>query len=205
VDSERQSTTRHSLLARVRDLSDAAAWQDFVECYTPGIYSWSCRFGLQESDAADATQTVLMKLVEALRSFDYNPERGRFRGWLKTVTRNVATDVMRTWRDRGIGGSTILPWDGLEQSDPADALLLQVENAYREELLRRAGVAVRMKVKPKTWDAWDQTCNVQRPAAVVARELGVTVADIYVARSRILKMLREEVQRLEAEDEEGTK
>ena len=196
--SREESTTRLSLLMRVRDLSDAAAWQDFVECYAPRVFSWCCRLGLQESDAADATQSVLLKLVEGLKSFDYDPKKGRFRGWLKTVTRHVATDVARTWRERGTGGSgEIAELDTLAQADPAESLLQEIEAAYQQELLRMASVTVRLRVKSNTWEAWRLTSEENFPAPDVARRLEMTLGDIYVAKSRVLKMLREEVQRLE--------
>lgn len=195
------AATRLSLLLRVRDLSDAAAWQDFVECYTPGIFQWCCRFGLQESDAADATQLVLMKLVRELQQFEYRPERGRFRGWLKTVTRNVTLDLVKSWKERASGGSSEFRFDSVDQQDPAELLLQEVERALQMELLRRASLSIQLRVKATTWQAWHLTTNEGIAAPLVAERLQMPVAEVYVARSRVLKMLKEEVRRLEEEDE----
>jgi RNA polymerase sigma factor (sigma-70 family) len=198
VNGEQNSATRQSLLLRVRDLSDRAAWQDFVECYAPRVFAWCLRFRLQEADAADATQTVLMKLVEGLRSFEYDSERGRFRGWLKTVTRHVSADVARGWRERGTGDSQFLETlHNLEQPAAADALLEEVELGYQKELLRRAAVSVQVRVQPKTWDAYRLTCEQELSASQVAAQLGMPVSEVYVSKSRVLKMLREEIRRMD--------
>lgn len=198
VSSEQNTSTRQSLLLRVRDLSDRGAWQDFVECYAPRVFAWCRRFNLQDADAADATQIVLMKLVEGLRAFDYDSQRGRFRGWLKTVTRHVAADVARSWRERGTGDSQFLiTLENLEQPDAADALLKEVEQGYQRELLRRAGMAVQVRVQPKTWEAYRLTCEEQVAAPQVAEQLAMPVSEVYVSKSRVLKMLRDEIRKLD--------
>jgi RNA polymerase sigma factor (sigma-70 family) len=195
---ERNSATRQSLLLRVRDLSDREAWQDFVECYAPRVFAWCRRFNLQDADAADATQTVLLKLVEGLRSFDYDSGRGRFRGWLKTVTRHVAADLARSWRDRGTGDSQfLLSLENMEQPNAADSLLEEVERGYQRELLRRAGMTVRVRVQPRTWEAYRLTCEEQVAAPDAAERLGMPVSEVYVAKSRVLKMLREELRKID--------
>lgn len=199
--SDPSASTHASLLLRVRDFSDARAWQDFVECYAPGIFDWCRRFGLQDSDSADATQMVLIKLASELRSFEYDPRRGRFRGWLKTITRNVTTDLMRTWKERAAGGSTFAPTEPAPESDPASILFEEVEKGYQAELLRRAAANVQLRVKPATWSVWQMTCEQEIDARDAASRLGISIGDVYVAKSRILKMLREEVARLESEDE----
>ncbi len=203
MSGEQSSATRKSLLWRVRDLSDRAAWQDFVECYAPRVFAWCLRFRLQDADAADATQIVMMKLVEGLRSFEYDLERGRFRGWLKTVTRHVAADVARSWRERGTGDSEfLLTMEKLEQPDAADSLYEEVELVYQRELLRRASIAVQLRVQPRTWDAYRLTCEEHIAAPQVAHQLAMPVSEVYVAKSRILKMLREEIRKMD-NDEEG--
>lgn len=200
--SDDNSATRQSLLLRVRDLSDHTAWQDFVECYAPRVFSWCCRFGLQEADAADATQMVLMKLVEGLRAFDYDAQKGRFRGWLKTVTRHVAADVIRSFRERGSGDThVVLKLEAIEQPDAAAALMEEMELAYQQELVRRAGHNVRLRVQSKTWDAYRMTCEELLSATEAATTLQMPVSEVYVAKSRVLKMLREEVRLLDEDSE----
>lgn len=192
-----ESATRLSLLLRVRDLTDEGAWRDFVECYAPRVYQWCCRLGLQEADAADVAQSVLLKLVSGLQSFEYLPQRGRFRGWLKTVTRHVVCDLERQSRSRG--------WDCFAESSgvvdrgpsPADQLHAELEAAHQAELLRTATVNVQPRFSKVNWRAYELTCQDGLAAPEVARQLGMTIAEVYVAKSRILKSLRAEVQRLE--------
>ena len=88
TDSDSGGQTRPSLLLRLRDAADAASWQTFAETYAPLIYRHCRRHGLQDADAADVTQEVLDQVVRSIRTFEYRPERGRFRDWLGTVTRH---------------------------------------------------------------------------------------------------------------------
>ena len=132
--------TSYTLLTRVRDVSDQQAWQEFVECYAPKIFLWCRRFHLQESDASDVTQEVLVKLVGAMQSFVYDPARGSFRGWLKTITTNAVSDLGRTWqRDGRPGGDARLVQllESLEDPEAVKALEEVIEGAHRQLIRRR--------------------------------------------------------------------
>src|SRR5262249_4258846 len=91
--------TRASLLLRIRDPGDTVAWQAFVDVYGPLIYRHCRRRGLQDADAADRTQEVLLQVSPAIQTFEYRPEQGRFRDWLGTVTENK----VRTFLTRQAG------------------------------------------------------------------------------------------------------
>jgi RNA polymerase sigma-70 factor (ECF subfamily) len=100
---ENQKSSAHTsltLLMRLQDLEDHEAWTVFVQRYTPVIFAWCRRHHLQESDASDVTQDVLVKLMRSMQTFQYTPARGRFRGWLKTVTANAIRDSKRSWAER---------------------------------------------------------------------------------------------------------
>src|SRR3954451_10319680 len=88
--------TRASLLLRLRDPRDAEAWREFVELYTPLVYGYARKQGLQEADASDLTQDVLGAVVGGIGRLDYDPGRGAFRNWLFTVVRRKLTDWRRT-------------------------------------------------------------------------------------------------------------
>ena len=140
------SVTSPSLLARVRDPDDEAAWEDFVDRYAPKIFAWCRQHRLQDSDAADVTQDVLCKLVAAMQRFQYDSRRGRFRGWLKTVTANAIHDLTTDWRRKGraVGSTGVDGWlENLADESATDQLAELVESAYREELLSAASAEVR--------------------------------------------------------------
>src|SRR5712672_2262415 len=102
--------TRPSLLLRLRDLHDQEAWADFVAIYAPLVYGFARQRGLQEADACDLTQEVLRAVAASADRLEYDPERGSFRSWLYTVTRNKYQDLMRSRRraPRGAGDSDVL-------------------------------------------------------------------------------------------------
>src|SRR5947207_14721864 len=79
--------TRASLLVRLRDPRDGAAWREFVDLYVPVIYGYARKQGLQDADAADLCQDVLRAVAGAVGRLDYDPQRGAFRNWLFTVVR----------------------------------------------------------------------------------------------------------------------
>ena len=80
--------TRPSLLVRLREPSNHAAWEEFVDLYTPLVHGFCRQRGLQEADAADVAQEVMQAVARSIGRFEYQPDKGTFRGWLFTVTRN---------------------------------------------------------------------------------------------------------------------
>jgi RNA polymerase sigma-70 factor (ECF subfamily) len=181
-------------------LNDRAAWDQFVDQYAPRIFHWCRRHQLQEQDAADVTQDVLYKLVRAMESFQYDANRGTFRAWLSTVTTNAIRDLVKSRQRPGRGsGDTIMVqvMASIEDEKAVDALTDAIEAGYRQELLHEAEQKIRQRVQERTWRAYQMAAVEQRPPLEVAEELEMRVAEVYVAKSRVLKMLREEVQSLE--------
>ncbi|MEZ6128464.1 MAG: sigma-70 family RNA polymerase sigma factor [Planctomycetaceae bacterium] len=195
-----QHRTRGTLLARVRDITDAEAWREFVADYGPLILKWCEKHGLQPADSEDVVQDVLARLVSAMRTFDYNPGRGRFRGWLKTVTQNAVIDFVKSRQRPGEGsGDSAIGriLDACESGDTVEELSRAFEQQAEIELLREAEARVKLRVKPANWDAWRLSMHENMKAAEIARRLEIEVTDVYVARSRVSKMLKEEVTRIE--------
>ena len=205
MNDQLSMATSITLLHRLRDESDEDAWTDFVNRYSPKVFAWCRKHSLQDSDAADVTQQVLLKLVTTMRSFDYDSHRGSFRGWLKTVTANTVKDLGRQWQRRNVRatGDTLTNdrLNALADSRALDELSEQIEAQYREELLKEAETRVKARVKHSTWLAWQMTAVQQVSATAAAAESGISVSDVYVAKSRVNKMMREEVQQLEGEAE----
>lgn len=191
--------TSGTLLMRLRELDDREAWNEFVERYTPRIYGWCRRYRLQESDAADVTQEVLGKLVKVIRSFEYDPRKGSFRGWLKTVTNNAVRDFLAELSapGRGSGDSRIgAALSAIQDPAAIGELTAALEEEAERTLLREAEERVRLRVQPQTWEAYRLSAVESLPAAEVAARLSMPVAEVYVAKSRVLKWLREEIERL---------
>lgn len=193
------NTTRPSLLLKLRDLQDSEAWSRFVDIYGPFVARWSQYMGLQEADAADVTQLVLMRLMTVIQHWNYDQAQGSFRSWLRQVTHNVAVDLQRKWKERAAGNSEVnacllnLPDRNVEES-----LWQTIESAYQQELLFIASQHVQLRVQPKNWEAYHRTSVHGESAASVADSLNMPIGEVYVARSRIIKMLKREVELLES-------
>jgi RNA polymerase sigma-70 factor, ECF subfamily len=192
--------TRPSLLIRLRDLQDEAAWSHFVDVYGPFVASWCQGIGLQEADAADVTQAVLLKLMTVVQQWNYDPSKGSFRGWLKQVTQNVAVDLQRGWKEQTAGNSEVMSrLSNLPDSSVEDSLWDTIESAYQREVLMVANQRVQLRVQPKNWQAYYRTSVDGESAASVAESLAIPIGEVYVARSRILKMLKSEVELIESQ------
>ena len=193
--------TSPTLIGRLALDPSSEAWGEFVDKYAPTVFTWAWQSGLQDSDAADVTQEVLMKLLEKMRVFQYDPNRGSFRGWLKTVTVNSARDCGRRLA-RSLVGSDRLSSVG----DPSswDELGRRIEQEYQHQLLAQAESVVKGIVKTKTWRVYEMLVKEGMGATVVAASLGLKIAEVYVAKSRVLKRLKEVVQQIEECDSQAS-
>ena len=196
--ASRDSDTSLTLMMRVQqDPADPRAWEEFVQRYRPMISAWCRKWGSQASDAEDVAQAVLLKLLTAMKRFQYDPDRS-FRGWLKTVTQNAWNDFVASRHANSAldAGQA----DAIADSHDALADLEQtMEDAYDRELLELAMRRVEKRVKPATWQAFRLTVIDNRPGAEAAKELGMPVAHVFVAKHRVQKMLEEEVRLLKGE------
>jgi RNA polymerase sigma-70 factor (ECF subfamily) len=183
--------TPSSLLERLRQPFEAEAWARFVALYTPLIYSWGRRLGLQESDAADLTQDVFVTLVQVLPTFTYNRHKS-FRRWLWTVSVNKWRKDRKQQDNRVMCGLGGIP----EPVAVADGLEAAWEVEYQQLLARQALRLMRADFDAKTWMACWEMVAAGRPAAAVAAELGLTVGAVYAAKFRVLKRLRRDLQGL---------
>ena len=193
--------TRASLLVRLRDGSDADAWQEFVRLYAPVIYGFARKRGLQDADAADLMQDVLRSVSMAMGRLDYDPIRGTFRGWLFTVTRNKVFNFLdsRGRRVQGTGDSRVQ--QRLEQHADADGTLsADWEADYQRALAAQAMERVKKEFQSATWDAFLLTAVEGRTPAEVSARVGLSVGAIYVAKSRVIARLRQEIERMQGDD-----
>jgi RNA polymerase sigma factor (sigma-70 family) len=193
--------TSPTLLGRLRDLADAQAWKEFVRRYGPGIYGWCRQHGLQDADAQDVTQCVLTKLALALQTFEYD-RRKSFRGWLATVTHNAWCDFLENRRkdEQGSGNGRLQQW--LESLPAAPCLADGLEQEFQREQLDEAITRVGLRVERHTWEAFWLTALEGLSGKAAARRLGISVGAVYVAKSRVQDMLRQEITKLQGNDAE---
>jgi RNA polymerase sigma-70 factor (ECF subfamily) len=176
------------LLERLRQPTDQEAWAQFVRLYTPLLYYWARRVGLQPQDAADLVQDVFALLCQKLPQFTY--DRGRsFRSWLRTVTLN-------RWRSdqrRRAAQQRADPDAHLSDLAASDGFELFEEGEYRRHVVGRALELIEADFQPVTWKAfWEFVVNGQ-PAAKVAVQLGLSEGAVRAAKFRVLCRLREEL------------
>jgi RNA polymerase sigma-70 factor (ECF subfamily) len=188
------ASTPASLLLRIRDPRDAEAWKTFVEVYGRLVYRHCCSRGLHHEDAENVTQEVFARVSQAVRRFEYQPELGRFRDWLGTLTRNEISRFLK---------KEVRAAQGLDE-EAADSIESRGEDtAWTEEfnahLLTSALARSRPHFEGQTWRAFELVWLEKRSAAQVADELQVPIDRVYVAKSRVLERLQQEVQQL-AED-----
>ena len=184
-------STSIGLLERLRQPGQSPAWPRFVDLYTPLLHFWARRLGLGPQDAEDLVQEVLTTLLKKMPKFTYDPQKS-FRGWLHEVFRNK-------WRD--IKRRRVIPIAGAEEnhlSDLADpgGLAKLIEDDYGRYVVRRALELMQTEFQPATWKAcWE--CVVDgKPAAQVAKELKTTANAVYLAKSRVLRRLHQELKGL---------
>jgi RNA polymerase sigma-70 factor (ECF subfamily) len=180
--------TPASLLERLRLPSEQSAWDRFVRLYTPLIYSWARRVGLQSADAADLVQEVLTTLLQKLPTFTYD-RQGSFRAWLRTITLNKWRDRCRRLavRPHEVTGN---PQLDVAEPDGDDSF---AEPEYRQQLVARALELMQTEFQSTTWKACWEFAVVGRPVGEIARHLRISENAVYLAKARVLLRLREEL------------
>ena len=189
------AATRPSLLVRIRDARDGDAWRQFLDAYAPLIYGFARNRGLQDADAADLMQDVLRAVARAAGRLQYDPGRGTFRSWLYTVTRSKLNTFLARQRRQAIGSGGSGAQERLEeQPGPGQD---DWDETYGRRVFDWAAGRVRGAFAANVWQAFWQTAVEGKPAREVAPGVGMTVGSVYVAKSRVLARIRDEVRRLE--------
>jgi RNA polymerase sigma-70 factor (ECF subfamily) len=179
-------TTSPTLLDRLRQPDDRAAWERFAALYTPVLERWARRQGLHEADAADLVQEVLLKLIRVLPTYERRTGR-TFRGWLGTVTANACRDFRRRRATRPLPGS-----DGL--SGVGEPPVVDLEEAeYRSTLVQRALDLIRPDFEPRTLDIFARLVTNGQSAGEVAADLGIEPVAVYKVKNRVMTRLRQEL------------
>jgi RNA polymerase sigma factor (sigma-70 family) len=183
--------TRASLLVRLRDPHDEAAWTEFVDLYGPLVYGYARKQGLQDADAADLGQEVMRTVAGAVGRLDYDPRRGSFRNWLFTVLRRKLSNWRAAQGTRARGSGDMETQRLLEQYPAPEKEDAAWEAEWEQRLFTWACEQVRRDVSAVTWQAFWKTAIDGQAGKLVAADLGMTVAAVYRARSRVLSRIKE--------------
>ena len=190
--------TRRTLLIRIKDAGDHQAWEEFVSIYAPLIHAYGVRRGLQDADAADVAQMVLQSIATAIPGFEYDPQKGSFRGWLFQITRNwVLKTVEKRGRTPTATGETSFHQKLSQQPGQSEDEDLW-NREHEQQLFHWAADKVRLEFKENTWQAFWRVAVEGQPVADVAAELGMSAGAIYIAKSRVTARLREMIETVES-------
>jgi len=193
--------TRATLLLRLRDRGDEQAWSEFLRDYGPMLYRFVRSRGLQDADASDLIQDVLRSVGMAIDRLDYKKEKGGFRAWLFTITRNKLSTFFEKRKRSGPTGNDTAQLNLLSQAtDDRNELDQQWELEHQRQLAAIAMETLQPTVEPKTWNAFRLTAIEGLSAEDAAQQVGLSKGAVYVARSRVTAKLRAEIERLLLEE-----
>jgi RNA polymerase sigma-70 factor, ECF subfamily len=194
--------TRATLLLRLRDATDDAAWNEFIRDYGPMLYRFVRSRGVQDADAADIVQDVMRRVGNAIGRLDYEKQKGGFRAWLFTITRNRLYSHFESMQRVGPTGNDTAQYEMLQQApDQRNELEANWEQEHRRMLAARAMREVEHEVAPATWQAFVLTAIEDMSPNDAAKKLEMSAGAIYVAKSRVLARLRKVIERLESEED----
>lgn len=189
--------TSPSLLERLRARPDEASWQQLVDLYRPMLYAWLRRYALQASDADDLVGEVLATIVRELPQFRYEPERGSFRGWLRTILVNRLRGYWRARQGQAVATGDSDFGSMLEQlADPHSDLTRRWNQEHDRHLAGQFLERIQPDFEATTWRAFSRVVLEGAPPRTVAAELGVSVNAVFIAKSRVLQRLRQELRGL---------
>ena len=187
--------TRQSLLLRAQT-GETAAWDDLLALYRPLILGWLSRQGVPAPDLEDLSQDVLLSVVRHLPSFQHSGHRGAFRSWLRTIVCSRTADYWRAFDGTRAGGGSGATAALQAIADPDSALNRQWDEEHDRYVLHCLLDLVDEEFEPGTLKAFRRLALDGVSGAEAAQELGMSVAAVYVAKSRVLARIRQEAEGL---------
>lgn len=190
--------TRFSLILRLRDVADHAAWDEVLEVYGPLVFRCAKQRGLQAADAEDVVQEVFSAVARSVEQWLNQAQRGRFRSWLLGITRNIAINVLTRAPRGGVGhGGDVGLAELTAMPDPDGANSRLFDREFEWQVYHWAASRVRDSVKAVTWEAFHLTHLEGLTAQETADRLGISLGNVYIARSRVMSRLKEVVRQFE--------
>jgi RNA polymerase sigma factor (sigma-70 family) len=199
----RTDATRHSLIERLGDWGDRSRWQQFFDTYWRLIYSVARRSGLSDAEAHDVVQETVISVARNITRYDRGA--GRFKSWLLQMTRWRIADQFRKRLPEG----EHTPPDGSTRdtgtldriASPGVDLEAAWDQEWRERLVEAAMERVKRQVSSRNFQVFDCALRKQWPAAKIAEQLGVNIAQVYLIKHRLGSLLKKELRK--AEEGEG--
>lgn len=188
------NTTSESLLLRLHDGSSVTrgdAWASFAKLYTPLIFYWARKTGLQSQDAADLVQDVMAIVFQKLGQFDYDAQKS-FRGWLRTVTLNQYRQQLRKRKLNTVDASASF----LASQPDVDRAEQTWDQDYARSLMENALALLKDDFSPPVWAALEVLILSGRSVTDVADETGVRPTTLYSAKARLMRRLKEKLEGL---------
>lgn len=200
--------TRESLLLRVGDPANAEAWREFAAIYRPAVYRMARRRGLQDADAEDLSQRVLVAISQRIADWRPTSPQGAFRAWVAVIARNLALNALTRPRiDSGKGGTSVierLARQPAREEAGGELAAREFDDEYRRALFRLTSEQIRGEFQEATWQAFWLTAVEGVPITEAARRLGKSEGVIYAGRSRVMRRLKQKVREFElAQAESG--
>jgi RNA polymerase sigma-70 factor (ECF subfamily) len=193
--------TRASLLGRLKDWQDEESWREFFNIYRQLIFSFAIKSGLTEAEAEDVVQETVISVAKTIKEFEYDPERCRFKSWLRHLTQKRIADCFRKrpreqLLPRTVSGDTART-AAMERVPSEDNLESIWEEEWQKRLLDAAIERVKTQVSAEQYQMFDFYVLKKMPARKVTAALGTSVGQLYLAKHRISKLIKKEVRRLE--------
>ena len=190
-------TTPHSLLQRLKT-TDNKAWLEFAGIYSPFLRYWlgqRLRFPTHQADIDDLVQDVLQVVSQKVATFQHNGRVGAFRLWLKTIVRNRASEFLRHPKLLATGDSDFAK-KLQELEDPQSELHQSWDREHDAHVLNRLLEMARDHFSPEIWKRFEETALKNKKAGLVAAELQTTRNAVWLAKSGVLRWLREKAREL---------
>ena len=206
VTREKLTSTRQTLLSRLKNWDDSESWREFFNSYWNLIFGVAIQSGLTEIEAQEVVQETMIAVAKSMPKFKYDPARGSFKRWLLQLTRWRILDQFRKRgrrenRANSNGLRTESGTSPIERIPDPEGSCLEAawDREWEQCVLDRAMDRVRTQVPPKQYQIFDLHVVKRWPVEKVAATLGINRGQVYLAKHRVGASIKKEVKRLEKE------
>jgi RNA polymerase sigma-70 factor (ECF subfamily) len=205
ADEDELIPTRTTLIHRLKNWQDQSSWQDFFDTYWKLIYGVAVKGGLTKTEAEDVVQETMFSVAKHMPDFKYDRKIGSFKAWLLNMTR---WRIIDQFRKRGYTSKPHLFFDGISGDNHVEDKLINRPSAeleavwdaeWEKNLFDAAITKVKRRLDPQKYQIFDFYVNKQWAPEKVAKAFGISINQVYLAKHRVVELIKEEVKRLEAE------